>query len=167
MEITINLLKEEDAEELFGFECDNRMFFENMVPSRGADYYNYKMFRIRHKELLTEQRAGISQFYLIRNYFGRIVGRINLVDIDQNAGIAHVGFRVGEQYVGQGVAIQALKLLLNMKSSVTKIHGKTTTNNIASQKVMEKNGFEKVSISDQEIDMNGQKLKFINYIWEE
>lgn len=36
MEITINLLNENDAEELFEFEIVNRMFFEEMVPSRGV-----------------------------------------------------------------------------------------------------------------------------------
>lgn len=166
MNITINLLKEEDAKELFQFEYDNRMFFEKMVPSRGADYYNFETFKVRHKKLLTEQREDISHFYIIRNNYDQIVGRINLVDIDKEENMGQIGFRVGEQYVGKGVANQALNLLLKMESNIKKIHGKTTTNNIASQKVMEKNGFKKVFISDEEIEMNGEKLKFIHYIWE-
>jgi len=166
MEIKINLLNEEDAEELFQFECNNIMFFEKMVPSRGDDYYNFEEFKIRHKDLLIEQEKDISHFYLIRNNSGQIVGRINLVDINNIEYGPYVGFRVGEQYVGKGIANQALQLLLKIESSVKKIHGKTTTNNIASQKVLEKNGFKKVSICDDEIYMNGLRLKFIHYIWE-
>ena len=166
MEIKINLLHEQDAEELIKFERNNRIFFEKMVPSRGEDYYNFETFKIRHKELLKEQDDDISRFYLIRNNLGQIVGRLNLVDINQTECAAHVGFRVGEQHVGKGIANQALKLLLIIELGVKKIHGKTTTNNIASQKVLENNGFKKVSISDDEIELNGQKLKFIHYIWE-
>lgn len=167
MEIMINLLNKEVAKELFEFECDNRLFFEKMVPSRGEDYYKFEVFKIRHKELLIEQEKGISHFYIVRNNTGQITGRVNLVDIDKNKGTAHVGFRVGKQYVGKGIANQALKQLLKTESGVKKVHGKTTTNNIASQKTMEKNGFIKISISDEEIDMNGKKLKFIHYIWEQ
>ncbi|MDW7662769.1 MAG: GNAT family N-acetyltransferase [Bacillota bacterium] len=167
MKITINLLKEKDAKELLQFETDNRTFFEKMVPSRGEDYYVLEAFRIRHKELLVEQDEGISRFYLIRGDNGQIVGRINLVDIDEKEFSGSIGFRIGEQYVGRGIANLALKLLLEIESGIKMIYGKTTTNNIASQKVMEKNGFKKVSVSEDEIEMNGQKLKFINYIWEE
>lgn len=166
MKITINLLKEKDAKELLQFETDNRTFFEKMVPSRGEDYYVLEAFRIRHKELLVEQDEGISKFYLIRGDNGQIVGRINLVDINEKEFSGSIGFRIGEQYIGKGIANLALKLLLEIESGIKMIYGKTTTNNIASQKVMEKNGFKKVSFSEDEIEMNGQKLKFINYIWE-
>ncbi len=87
-----------------------------------------------------------------------------MVDINQIERVAHVGFRVGEHHVGKGIANQALELL-RIESGIKKIYEKTTTN-IASQKVLENNGFKKVSISDDEIEMNGQKLKFIQYIWE-
>ena len=165
MEISINSLQERDAEELFEFEKNNRLFFEQMVPSRGEDYYNFETFKIRHKELLTEQQENKSKFYLIRDNSDKIIGRINLVDIDTTNDIAEIGYRVGQEYGGKGIGARALKLLLETEISVTKIKAKTTINNIASQRVLEKNGFKQVSTSD-EFKMNGKKLQFIDYILE-
>lgn len=166
MEISINSLQERDAEELFEFEKNNRLFFEQMVPSRGEDYFNLETFKIIHKELLTEQQENESKFYLIRDNADKIIGRINLVDIDTTNDIAEVGYRVGQEYGGKGIGARALKLLLETEISVTKIKAKTTINNIASQRVLEKNGFKQVSTSDDEFEMNGKKLQFINYILE-
>ncbi|MFF2796382.1 GNAT family N-acetyltransferase [Lysinibacillus xylanilyticus] len=166
MEISINSLQERDAEELFEFEKNNRLFFEQMVPSRGEDYFNFETFKIIHKELLTEQQENESKFYLIRDNSDKIIGRINLVDIDTTNDIAEVGYRVGQEYGGKGIGARALKLLLETEISVTKIKAKTTINNIASQRVLEKNGFKQVSTSDDEFEMNGKKLQFINYILE-
>lgn len=166
MEISINCLQERDAEELFEFEKNNRLFFEQMVPGRGEDYYNFGSFKIRHRELLTEQQENKSKFYLIRDNSGNIIGRINLVDIDTTNDIAEVGYRVGQEYGGKGIGARALKLLLETEISVKKIKAKTTTNNIASQRILEKNGFKQVYISDDEFEMNGKKLQFIDYILE-
>jgi len=166
LEISINSLQERDAEELFQFEKNNRLFFEQRVPSRGEDYYNFETFNIRYRELLAEQQENKSKFYLIKDHAGNIIGRINLVDIDITNDIAEVGYRVGEEYGGKGIGAKALKLLLETEISVNKIKAKTTTNNIASQKVLEKNGFKQVCISGDEFEMNGQKMRFIDYMLE-
>ncbi|MEB2300252.1 GNAT family N-acetyltransferase [Lysinibacillus xylanilyticus] len=166
MKISINSLRESDAEELFLFEKNNRLFFEQMVPSRGEDYYMFEKFQLKHRELLEEQEEEKSRFYLIRDYSGNIVGRINLVDIDKTNDIAEVGYRVGKEYGGKGIGAKALKLLLETEVSVKKIKAKTTTNNIASQRVLEKNGFKQVCISGDEFEMNGQKMRFIDYMLE-
>ncbi|WP_342512417.1 GNAT family N-acetyltransferase [Sporosarcina sp. FSL K6-1522] len=164
MEISIVRLQDRDAEELYRFEMENRRFFEEMVPSRGDGYYQFETFKIRHQDLLVEQQDERSEFYLIRDNSGNIVGRINLVDITNN--VAEVGFRVGKEYVGKGIGTTALNLLLKTAIHVEKVIGKTTTNNIASQKTLEKNGFKQVYISDELFEMNGQQLQFIHYIWE-
>jgi len=165
LDIAINSLQEHDAEELYQFEKNNRLFFEQMVPSRGEDYYKFETFQLKHRELLAEQQEEKSKFYLIRDNSGNIVGRINLVDIDTTNNIAEVGYRVGKEYGGKGIGATALKLLLETEISVQKIKAKTTTNNIASQKVLEKSGFKQICISDDMFEMNGQILQFIHYLW--
>ena len=121
--------------------------------------------QIRHKELLKEQEDAISSFYLIKEDSGIIVGRINLVDIDPINGTAHVGYRIGEPFTQKGIANEALKLLVNLapELNVTKIHAKTTSDNIASQKVLVKNGFERISINEEISADTGQKLTFYHY----
>ncbi|KMM37983.1 GNAT family N-acetyltransferase [Guptibacillus hwajinpoensis] len=167
MGISIDKLKYEDAVELFDFENENRTYFEKMVPSRGDDYYNFDTFMIRHENLLDEQNQGLSYFYLIRERNGEILGRINLVNLDRSQSLGHIGYRVGEKHTGQGIAHKAIHILLDnfRKNGYAKILAKTTNNNIASQKMLEKNGFKKLGVSDDEFEMNGETLRFVNYIW--
>jgi [ribosomal protein S5]-alanine N-acetyltransferase len=154
MDIYLDRLKMEDAEKLYAFEHENRAFFETMVPSRGAEYYHYDTFLARHKLLLKEQEEEISLFFLIKNKTGEILGRMNLVDIDHNTGIGHIGYRVGEAFTGQGIAAKALQLLFNEieKLQVKEIHAKTTEDNLASQRVLLKNGFILVKRDEESSD---------------
>ncbi|ENQ3076984.1 GNAT family N-acetyltransferase [Bacillus cereus] len=162
MELYIEKLKEQDAEELFAFECSNRAFFEKTVPSRGEDYYTFETFQKIFYELLQEQLKGISYFHLIRNHEGTIVGRINLVDIEKEKELGYPGYRIGEKYAGRGAATKGVTLLLDELANyhVTEIHAKTTTDNIASQKVLEKSDFSRISI-----DANAYQTDFIHYVW--
>lgn len=137
-----------------------------MVPTRGDDYYKPEIFKRRHESLLKEQAEGGSYYYLIKDGNSSILGRMNLVDIDGSQK-GHLGYRVGQQHTGKGIAKEALKLLLETIPvlDIKQINAKTTTNNIASQKVLEINGFVQTESNDEEFEMNGQKLKFVNYIW--
>ncbi|WP_249872648.1 GNAT family N-acetyltransferase [Oceanobacillus saliphilus] len=168
MNIAIKKLQEEEFEKLFEFELENRAYFEEMVPSRGDDYYNLETFKQRNKALMDEQNQGVSYFYLINNQEGIILGRMNLVDIEKSQGLGHIGYRVGKAYTGKGIANIALNLLLETTTvlGIRQISAKTTTNNIASQKVLEKNGFQYIATADEEFKMNGQLLSFVYYVWD-
>ncbi len=167
MDISLEVLRHTDAKKLYEFELENRDYFEKMVPSRGEDYYNWESFNTRHEDLLDELGKGLSYFYLIKNENGVIVGRMNVVDIDKSRNLGYLGYRVGEAYTGIGIANKALKLLLSImkEEGIKQILAKTTTNNIASQKILEKNGLKHISTSDEEVKINGQSLKFVNYQW--
>lgn len=69
----------------------------------------------------------------------------------------------GQAHIGKGIASKALKILVETVTDedVKQIKAKTTTNNIASQRVLEKNGFER--IGSEEFEMNGQRLSFVCY----
>lgn len=167
MDIFIEKLQDADAEDLYKFELENRSFFEEMVPTRGDDYYKPEIFKIRHESLLEEQAKGISCFYLIKDEDGSILGRINVVDMDESRETAHLGYRIGQLHTGKGVAKKALKLVLEtvIEQGIKQVLAKTTTNNIASQKVLERNGFTHIETSDEEFEMNKQKVKFVTYLW--
>lgn len=167
MDVLIEKIHVTDAEDLFKFELENRTFFEETVPTRGNDYYNVETFKKRHEALLEEQDQGDSYFFLIKGKDGSILGRINLVDIDESQKIGHLGYRVGQVHTGKGIANKALKLLLEKVTykDITQVKAKTTTNNLASQRVLEKNGFENIASGNEEFEMNGQKEKFIYYTW--
>ncbi len=167
MDIVLEKLQSKDAEKLFEFELKNRDFFEKMVPSRGDDYYHYEIFKKWHQVLLDEQEKNESYFYLIKDTNGAIVGRMNIVDIDHSPAIGHLGYRVGESYIGKGIATKALELLFNeiARVGVKQLLAKTTTNNVPSQKVLEKNGFERLKANSEDFDLSGRSEKFVYYMW--
>lgn len=162
MNIKLELVTVEDAKRLYYFEKENKDFFETMVPSRGEEYYLYDYFLEQLGSLLEEQTMGLSYFYLIKNTSGEIVGRINLVDIENSTG--HLGYRVGERFLGLGVATQAVRELV-ASTTIREIHAKTTSTNIASQRVLEKNHFNLISKNSAAITMNNQLVDFYNYLW--
>lgn len=168
IDIIIEKLQEEDLIKLFEFELENRTYFEEMVPKREDDYYHFETFRKRNEGLIGEQNQGSSYFYLIKNKEGSVLGRMNLVDIEKSKGHGHIGYRVGKAYTGKGIANRALKLLLDTVSQIgiKRVSAKTTTNNIASQKILEKNGFQYIGTDEEKFKMNGQLLSFVYYIWE-
>lgn len=140
MNISIQKITWKDAEELLSFEMENRVYFEQSVPSRGDDYYIPGVFLKRHRDLLQEQSKGISVFYLIRNKKQGIMGRINVVDVDSTSQLGFLGYRVGKEFTGLGVTSRALELLL-ADIDLIEVHAKTTRDNLGSQRVLEKNGF--------------------------
>ena len=164
MNITIERLQLEDIEELYLFETRNRSYFEQTVPSRGEQYYIPEMFRRNNVALLEEQARGESSFYLIKEG-NSIIGRINLVDIDQQQRKADLGYRIGAEHSGKGIASKAVRLLLQTISweKIDRVDAKTTADNIASQKVLEKNGFQKIQVNEDPFYMDGEKTEFINY----
>lgn len=144
MKIKLEILQKKDAEPLFQFETENRAFFETMVPSRGNNYYLFDQFLRIMEELLSEQVDRKSFFYLIKDdETSKIVGRINLVDVDWDNKAVEIGYRIGEPYLKMGLATKALRLILKetKKMDIRTIYAKTTHNNIGSQKVLENNGF--------------------------
>lgn len=166
MDIKIEKLQLSDASDLFKFETVNRGYFEEMVPSRGNEFYNYDIFIERLGSLLKEQAQGLSSFFLIKNNHGLILGRINIVDIDEFQSLGYIGYRVGKDHIGKGIAQKALELLTEgmRNEGFKQLLAKTTSNHIASQRILEKNGFKKVSTSEEEIIMNGQSVKFVHFI---
>ncbi|MDN7246004.1 GNAT family N-acetyltransferase [Planococcus shenhongbingii] len=167
MEIKLEQLTGADSEALFEFEMKNRSFFEERIPSRGDEYYQRDVFERNHQILLKEHSAGDSVFYLIKNGEGSILGRLNLANIDQTNQSGYLGYRVGQSFVGHGIASRAVKILLQSADDINiqQIEAKTTTNNKASQKVLEKNGFKQIEVMDEEIILNGEHVKFVYYIW--
>jgi [ribosomal protein S5]-alanine N-acetyltransferase len=159
-DITIKLLEESDAQELFAFEHKNRAFFEKVGFSRGDNYYELNNFNIMIKEIIEEQEKGLINMYLIKNHNGMILGRINLVSIVRgNFNKAELGYRMGEEHQGKGYATNAVKLILDKAANHLKLHrieAGTSPDNIGSQIVLIKNGFQFVGRYNKYIYKNGK-----------
>lgn len=74
-----------------------------------------------------------------------------------------MGYRIGAEHTGKGIASLAVAVLLQTISweEINQVNAKTTANNIASQKVLEKNGFQKVQA--KEFYIAGESIEFVHY----
>ncbi|WP_265455938.1 GNAT family N-acetyltransferase [Enterococcus sp. HY326] len=137
-------LTSEKFPELLEFEEENRNFFRQHIPDRGDDYFLPEEFQGRNEALLMEQANQQSFFYLIVNEAGQVIGRINLTDCNWQQQSAELGYRIGEGSLGKGMATQAVDLISIEAQTLglKKILAYTTNNNLASQKVLTKSGFQ-------------------------
>ncbi|PCG83032.1 GNAT family N-acetyltransferase [Streptomyces sp. WZ.A104] len=140
---TISRLRPGHADALLAFERENRAYFSASVPDRGDDYF--AGFAERHRELLAEQDAGLHHFHLIQDADGTVLGRINLVQVEN--GSAELGYRIAEKAAGRGLATRAVQqvcVLAVREYGLTELRAETTLDNSGSRAVLARTGFEPV-----------------------
>jgi [ribosomal protein S5]-alanine N-acetyltransferase len=135
------------AREVLAFELANRAYFAASVSDRGDDFFD--QFTARYDALLAEQEAGICAFYVLVAEDGSILGRFNLVDIEDHT--AELGFRVAQRVAGRGVATATVRELCRVAAArhgLRTVRAATACRNAASQKVLIKAGFVPVGPTD-------------------
>src|SRR2546421_10859670 len=93
------------APAVLAFELANRAYFAASISDRGDDFFD--QFTDRYNALLAEQEAGICAFYVLVGEDGSVLGRFNLVDIEDHT--AELGYRVAQQVAGRGVATASVR----------------------------------------------------------
>jgi [ribosomal protein S5]-alanine N-acetyltransferase len=133
-------LRADHAPALLAFERENRAYFAASIPDRGDDYF--AGFDSRHRALLEEQATGRCHFHVLVEDDGAIVGRVNLVDVED--GSAELGYRVAERAAGRGVATAGVRDVCTRAAAeygLTALTAKTTRDNLGSRRVLERTGF--------------------------
>jgi ribosomal-protein-alanine N-acetyltransferase len=85
---------------VLAFELANRAYFATFVSDRGDEFYDH--FTGQHHALLAEQEAGTCVFHVLVGEDGTVLGRFNLVDLED--GTAELRYRVAQHAAGRGVA---------------------------------------------------------------
>ncbi|MFI6565196.1 GNAT family N-acetyltransferase [Streptomyces sp. NPDC050534] len=128
------------APAVLAFESANRAYFAASVSDRGDEYFD--QFTKRFSALLAEQEAGICAFYVLLDEDGAVLGRFNLYDLAD--GVAELGYRVGQDVAGHGVATATVRELCRLAAERHGLHtlrAATSHENAASQRVLAKAGF--------------------------
>lgn len=133
-------MRADHASEVLAFEVENREYFASHIADRGDAYF--AEFAARHQELLTDQEAGQLHFHVLVEDDGRVIGRVNLVDVAD--GSAELGYRIAERATGRGLATAAvleLCALAERDYGLTELRAGTSVANKASQIVLTRSGF--------------------------
>jgi ribosomal-protein-alanine N-acetyltransferase len=141
---TLERLRTDHAEALLAFERANREYFARSIPDRGDAFF--AEFDAMLHDRLAEQEDGVCHFHVLVDEGGEVVGRINLVDVEE--GCATLGYRIAEHATGRGLATAAVADLCRLAAAeygLRAITAVATRDNGASRTVLERNGFTAVA----------------------
>jgi ribosomal-protein-alanine N-acetyltransferase len=132
---------------VLAFELANRAYFAASISDRGDEFFD--QFTERFNTLLADQEAGRAAYYVLVAEDGSVLGRFNLIFIDDVT--AELGYRVAQHAAGQGVAtatVGELSRLASGQHGLRRLRAATSHQNVASQKVLLNAGFVAVGPAD-------------------
>jgi ribosomal-protein-alanine N-acetyltransferase len=133
-------LRADHAPAVLAFELANRAYFAASISDRGDEYFD--RFGEQLEARLAEQASGTSAFYVLVDEDGSVLGRFNLVDIED--GTADLGYRVAQRVASHGVATSTVQELCGVAVTELGLHtlrAAVTHENVASQRVLIRAGF--------------------------
>jgi [ribosomal protein S5]-alanine N-acetyltransferase len=138
----------------------NRAFLDPWEPIRDDDYFTVggQSVAIRSALERYEQRTAVPAVILDES--GRVVGRITLSDIVRGPfQSCHLGYWVSEAENGRGLATSAVRDIIRVafdELGLHRIQAGTLLHNVASQRVLERNGFVRFGVAPAYLNIAGQ-----------
>ena len=148
-----------DAPALLAFELTHRAYFESWVNARDPGFYSAQGVAAAIAAAQAAWAADQAFQYLIVED-GRIVGRVNLTAVRRaHFHCADLGYRIGENDGGRGVASRAVALCLEQAfgtHGLGRIEAIARPENKGSIRVLERNGFRQFGRSRRSFELGGQ-----------
>jgi [ribosomal protein S5]-alanine N-acetyltransferase len=135
------------ALDVLAFELGNRAYFAASISDRGDEFFD--QFTELYSALLADQEAGSCACYALIGENGCVLGRFNLYDLKDDS--AELGYRVAQRYAGRGLATANVGELCRLAVARYGLHtlrAATSVANVASARVLAKNGFVAVGPAD-------------------
>ncbi|KGY11544.1 GCN5 family acetyltransferase [Vibrio tubiashii] len=161
----LSLIRLKDAEELLAFELANQVWFEQFIPPREPDFYTKSGVEQHIREFLLDYQCNELLPLLIKDENDRIIGRLNVTNIDTIRCTAHLGYRVGQGSTKQGVAKGAVAEVVKMlrAKGIKTLFAYAATSNPASQKVLTNNRFQPIKLIHEYAELNGESIDCIEF----
>jgi ribosomal-protein-alanine N-acetyltransferase len=144
---------------LLAFEEENRAFFEATINARPASYYSREGVSMAVSQAMADAFADIGYQYLLIDGEGRIVGRVNLSVVKRaHYHSAVLGYRIGQAFCGKGYAGEAVRQVLDIafdKLRLKRIEADCRIDNLASSRVLLRNGFVQFGHSRRSFEHGG------------
>jgi ribosomal-protein-alanine N-acetyltransferase len=151
----IRPLLPEDAVELAALYRANREFLAPFEPARTEEFYTPNGQRRRLEEAAEEGEGW--RFAILDG--DAIAGRINLTDVIRGPlQLANVGYFVDQRCNGRGLATAAVADVVEFafgEAGLHRVEAGTLPDNLTSQRVLEKNGFERFGLASKLLLLGG------------
>lgn len=151
MSATIRPLTQADAEALLTLRIANRAFMSPFDPVRPATY-----FTLEKQAEIARNEHGLA-FAIVDG--DQLAGTITLSNVSFGAFCsANVGYWIDERRNGRGLASRAVAEMVDYAFGPLGLHrleAGTLVDNVASQRVLAKNGFEQIGLARKYLHING------------
>jgi ribosomal-protein-alanine N-acetyltransferase len=151
----------DDAEFLFEIKQDKefqKYFLDVLIPKTLEDQEK------EIKEVNKFVKKGLWKYYILEDK-GEKIGYTDVYKINAKHKRCAIGYGIKKEFWGKGYATKALEMTLKeiYKLNIHTVEGSTDPGNISSQKVMEKNGFEKIGLMKDYYYSNNKYVDRILY----
>nr|WP_018350332.1 GNAT family protein [Longispora albida] len=158
MRVTTRLITLDDADALAALVAANREFMAPWDPVRPEEYYTLDgQAAVLRTALASHGRGAMLPHVICVD--GEVAGRVNLNDVVQGAfQNGNLGYWVDQSRNGRGVATAAVESILHIAFTELGLHrvqAGTLPGNIGSQRVLERNGFERFGYAPQYLNIAG------------
>ena len=156
----IRPVRPEDAEELAALYLANREFLAPFEPARPPEFFTSGGQRTRLERQLAD---GTYPFAIVDRE--AIAGTINLFRISRDGPASGViGYWIDRRSNGRGLATAAVGEILAYAFNTLDLHrveAATLVDNVPSQRVLEKNRFERIGVARNYICIDGEWRDFV------
>jgi ribosomal-protein-alanine N-acetyltransferase len=153
--VEIRELRRGDDRWLLALRRENQAFLDPYEPTRPAGFLTPEAQRLYVDRSLAS--ANAAPFVIVAD--GEPVGTVNISNVVRGAfSSANVGYWVAERWNGRGVATRAVGLLVGRAFGALGLHrleAGTLVDNVASQRVLIRNGFRPIGVSRRYLHIGG------------
>jgi [ribosomal protein S5]-alanine N-acetyltransferase len=154
------LVDVDDALAITELVRQNREFLAPWEPARTDSYFTVEAQRELIEAALDRMRRGESLPHVILDDDGAVQGRINLNNIVRGAfQSCSLGYWLGESASGRGLATRAVACMKGIafgRLMLHRIEAGTLRHNVRSQRVLERNGFERFGLAPNYLHIEGR-----------
>jgi [ribosomal protein S5]-alanine N-acetyltransferase len=154
------LIALEDAPVLAELVRANRDFLAPWEPARGAEYFTDAGQRAAVAVALAEHERGRGLPCVMLDGDGAVVGRVNISNIVRGAAQSgSLGYWIAQAAGGRGVATAAVSDIVAIafgELGLHRIQADTLVSNVASQRVLARNGFVQIGLAQRYLRIAGR-----------
>lgn len=161
-------LQHGDEHRLLAFELKNRSHVTPTAGTRPESFYTLETQRRSvERSILAFEHQTMFRFLILKDE-DTLLGVISLNDVILSPMLmsCFLGYYVGQDVQGQGIATQAIKLICDYGFKVLKLHrieAGVMPHNLASQRVLEKNGFVREGLARKNVNIAGKWEDHLTY----
>ena len=153
-------LSPDDAPRLAELVTTSRDFLAPFEPDREESWFSTAGQAAIVRETLESADRGLVVPRVILDADGVVAGRINLNNVVRGAfQSCSMGYWLGEEYTGRGLASAAAAQMLDLafgELGLHRVEAGTLVDNVASQKVLARNGFVRFGLAPRYLRIAGR-----------